>query len=94
MTDNLRIFKGPGKAYNAKGEHIGPGEWLDVVHDINGIEPETFGVPMLEESVEHYPAFDIVHVTSEEAVLIVPKTEAAQELLNRAMELRSPGWSG
>lgn len=114
-------YKGPAGAFDAEGNHTGPGEWLTVIRTINGIKPGTFGAPecfydnhatrilaqdLLDQRqaanggtavewppsrtewpryIEVYPDFEVVMLKAEDAVIIVPKSDEADDLLTQAL---------
>ena len=79
----------PGKRFDSAGRHVGPGPWLDLIHAVNGLEPESFGNPDSTGDwwaggyVEEYPAFRVVHHL-DSTVTVTGKTPEADALLDRA----------
>lgn len=78
-----------GKAFNAAGEHTGPGEWLTVIHEVNRLAPGTFGAPdslgpwWAGGSVEEYQDARVIH-RPDGTVSIVSKTPRGAGLLSEA----------
>lgn len=86
-------FKSAAKAYNGQGEHTGPGAWLDFIHAVNALEPGTFGASLAGSGdndrgdyVEKYADFDVIHLTREESVIVVPTTDVGIALFDRVSE--------
>lgn len=93
----MSSYRGPARAYKNKA-HIGPGPWLDVIHECNRIHQEQyptsltvpFGTP---ESTgpwwaggyaEEYHSFRVIH-REDDSVSIHPKTKTASVLLEAAL---------
>ncbi len=79
--------KHPAKAYDAKGRHVGPGPWLDLIRAANGVEPGFFGEPIelglwwAGGSFEEYEHARVIHHSPSEAVSVVAKTDHGAEVL-------------
>jgi hypothetical protein len=76
------------KAYK-DGVHIGPGPWLNVVREANGIHPGMFGAPLsLDEwwaggTAEEYTDARVLH-RGDDTVSIVSKTPLGDGVLRAA----------
>jgi hypothetical protein len=79
----------PAKSYDADGNHVGPGPWLDVVRAANGIAPGMFGSPYFVGpwwaggSVEEYAEARVIH-RDDGSVSIVGKSVTAERVLAQA----------
>lgn len=99
-TPNAAHFRSNAKAFNAQGEHTGPGDWLTVIHEVNrickeeGIEP-LFGSPDSTGDwwaggyVEEYPDARVLH-REDESVSVVSKSTLGARLIQAAAERH--GW--
>lgn len=102
MTTTYATETFDAKAFDAAGNHTGPGPWLAVIHAVNGMVPGTFGEPTTEavdligggtRYVEHYPEFDVVFLDAHpdtpqrKQVSIIALTQDAANLLADAKEL-------
>jgi hypothetical protein len=78
-----------GKAFDAAGNHTGPGEWLAVIHEVNRLAPGTFGQPESQGdwwaggTVEEYPDARVLF-REDGTVSIVSRTGHGAGLLARA----------
>lgn len=67
ITTSPVQYRYPAKAYNEAGEHVGPGEWLTLIHHTNVVRPGTFGEPTSTGDwwaggyVEEYPDARVIH---------------------------------
>lgn len=93
-------FRSNGKAYDAQGKHVGPGEWLTVIHEANRIAQEeglemVFGTPDSSGDwwaggyVEEYKDARVLH-REDESVSVVSKTDLGARLIRQAAERK--GW--
>jgi hypothetical protein len=79
------------KAFDAAGEHIGPGEWLHVVWEANRVRADTFGTPdstgpwWAGGGVEEYAVARIIH-RDDDSVSIVGKTALGDWVLKTAAD--------
>lgn len=85
---NVHVRTGAKKYEN--GVHIGPGQWLDVIHAANKVAPDTFGRPLPESGdwwagghAEEYPHARVIH-RDDETVSIVGKTDEGDRILREA----------
>jgi hypothetical protein len=84
-------FRAAAKAFNDKGEHIGPGDWLKVIHTANRLagedvifgEPESMGAWWAGGFVEEYPDARVLHRT-DGSVSVLSKTPRGDDLIRRA----------
>lgn len=78
------------RAYNEHGEHTGPGEWLQIIHESNRIHPGMFGAAESRGpwwaggSVEEYTDARIIHRDDSPTVSVVSKTELGDTVLRLA----------
>lgn len=90
MTLSFTQFRYPAKKY-VNGEHVGPGEWLDLIHEANRVcqlegNPPLFDVPESEGQwwaggyVEEYPTTRVLH-REDDSVSVIAKTEEAARVL-------------
>ncbi len=88
MTDNVHI-RTPGKAYAPNGRHIGPGQWLDLIHEANRVTPDMFGAADSTGEwwaggyVEEYHDARVLH-RPDGTVSVVSKTDAGTRTLATA----------
>lgn len=79
----------PSKAYNNAGRHIGPGPWLNVIHEANRIAPDTFGEPLSTGDwwaggyVEEYEDARVLH-RPDDSTSIISKTDHGATVLAEA----------
>lgn len=96
-------FRSDGKRFDGQGRHVGPGDWLDVIHEVNKIgqeenpqaglvmgEPESSGKWWAGGYAEEYADFRVLHRT-DDSVSVISKTRRGADLLRRAVERK--GWS-
>ena len=90
-------YRGPAKGFR-DGKHIGPGPWLDVIHECNRIHHERYPTSVTEpfgspEStgpwwpgsyVEEYHSFRVL-MSEDDTVSIHSKTEVAGKMLAEAL---------
>lgn len=88
--------KFPAKAFDAAGNHTGPGPWLNLVWAANGVEPGTFGEPEISTQpdgryFEDYPDVRVIICNREnipdprdEWVIVCSKTDRGAEILTKA----------
>lgn len=90
------MFRYQAKAYDSKGQHIGPGPWLTVIRTANGLAQDAggeaiFGSPTSTGDwwaggyVEEYPTARVIHNT-DESVTITAKDDETAAILRRADE--------
>lgn len=93
-TPNFAHFRSAGKAYDANGKHTGPGEWLTVIREANGLakdeggeiifdSPESTGDWWAGGYVEEYPDARVLH-RDDESVSVISKTPRGADLITRA----------
>jgi len=76
----------PAKAYDSHGMHTGPGQWLEVIWEVNRVFPGTFDCPDSQGDwwagghVEEYEHARVIH-RADESVSVVSKTEYGATLL-------------
>lgn len=128
------MYKGPSRKFK-DGEHVGPGEWLDVIRTINGFfdaagnhddrpfpaptevyyegvggqgrvvaqslltteqhEAEAEGRDVVwppprgryPKYIEDYPDFEVIHLLTEDSVIVVGKTPSAEGMVSAAVSL-------
>lgn len=89
-------YRAPAKRYNERGEHVGPGAWLDVIHAANRISPGMFGAPYetgpwwAGGSVEEYPDARVLH-RGDGSVSVVSKTDKGAAVLSAAADVVEKG---
>jgi hypothetical protein len=77
------------KTFDAQGQHIGPGPWLDLIGEANRLHPGFFGEPTsvgpwwTGGSVEQYAHARVIHHL-DESVSIVALDETGDSVLARA----------
>lgn len=75
MTYFIKSFG--GKRFNEKGEHTGPGDWLDVIWEANRLtktEPPFFGRPTsTENGIEVYAHAIVIHKPGHVTVTIATR---------------------
>lgn len=85
-------FRSEAKRYNAQGVHTGPGEWLDLIREANGVEakffdaPESSGPWWAGGSVEEYADARVIH-REDGSVSVVATSDHGTEILNRALAM-------
>jgi len=83
-------FRSNAKRY-VDGVHVGPGEWLDVIHEANRLAPDTFGAPTSVDAwwaggtVEEYTDARVLH-REDGSLSVVSKTAFGSALLREAVE--------
>lgn len=93
LVPGLAGFRYPAKRY-VDGKHVGPGPWLDLIHEANRLceeagRPLMFTAPISTGDwwaggwVEEYPEARVLH-REDESVSIVPRTHNAAALLTDA----------
>lgn len=81
----------PAKAYDADGNHTGPGPWLGVIHAANRIDPDLFGEPESTGPwwaggyVEEYAHARVLH-RDDDTVSIHGKTDHGEAVLAQVPE--------
>jgi hypothetical protein len=81
--------KFPAKAFDAQGQHTGPGPWLDLLREANGVhhdffgEPESVGEWWAGGSVEVYPHARVIHHL-DDSVSVVALDELGDQVLTAA----------
>jgi hypothetical protein len=99
-TPNFAHFRSPGKAYDAQGNHTGPGQWLTVIRTANGIAKDQGQEPLFDSPestgdwwaggyVEEYPDARVLH-REDGSVSVISKTPRGADLIKRAAEAN--GW--
>jgi hypothetical protein len=93
-------FRSAAKAFDAQGNHTGPGEWLTLIHEVNRIAAEEgreriFGAPESTGDwwaggyVEEYPDARVLH-REDESVSVTSKSNLGARLIRQAAERK--GW--
>ena len=93
-------FRSNARAYSPLGRHIGPGEWLELIHEVNRVareeglepvfsEPESSGDWWAGGYVEEYPEARVLH-REDESVSVISKTDLGARLIHKAAERK--GW--
>lgn len=81
--------KFPAKTFDAQGQHTGPGPWLDLLREANGVHHRFFGEPESANawwaggSVEVYAHARVIHHT-DESVSVVALDELGDQVLTAA----------
>ena len=87
-------FRSDGKAYDDKGRHIGPGDWLTVIHTVNRLAkadgfdapfgtPDSTGKWWAGGYVEEYGHARVLH-REDETVSVISKSDRGADLIRRA----------
>ena len=93
-------FRSNAKAFDAQGKHIGPGEWLDVIHEVNRLAveegrtklfltPDSTGDWWAGGYVEEYKDARVLH-REDESVSVISKTALGARLIRQAA--KNKGW--
>lgn len=81
--------KFPAKAFDAQGQHTGPGPWLDLLREANGVHHGFFGAPESVDawwaggSVEVYAHARVIH-HPDDSVSVVALDELGDRVLTVA----------
>lgn len=88
------IGKYPGKKIDNHGVHVGPGVWLDLIHEANGVLPGLFGAPKetgewwAGGGYEEYEQARIIHNPDGSVSIVALSEEASQALAQAEVYLR------
>jgi hypothetical protein len=91
MTTTNETYKFPGKAYDSRGEHTGPGPWLNLIWAANDVSTGFFGQPDFTGDwwaggyVEEYADARVIH-NPDESVSVVPTSPFGAEVLSAAAQ--------